>query len=185
MMTPRLRLLSLTPFLGLASIALQASQAQVAPAPPTGLSEVPPVTMGLWQTDTSSTVTGLENTPMANMAGMIGRPHTAQSCLTPDKWKNDIQGFNARQQHGCTLSNLHQDPHEISFDEVCQSGRGGTTNAHADIVIDNQQSAHGTVTMKVADAALPQPMNINVTMSSHYLGSDCGDVKPGEAKTIK
>jgi Protein of unknown function (DUF3617) len=185
MTIPRLRLLSVTPVFWIASLAVPASLAQVAPAPPAGLSEVPPVSMGLWQTDTSSTVTGLENTPMANMAGMIGRPHATQSCLTPDKWRSDIQGFNARQQHGCTLSNVHQDPHEISFDEVCQSSRGGTTTAHADILIDNQQSAHGTIVMKVADAALPQPMNINMTMTSHYLGADCGDVKPGEGKMLK
>lgn len=149
------------------------------------LSEVPPVTMGLWQTDTSSTVTGLENTPMAGMAAVLGRPHTTQSCLTPERWKNDIQGLNARQQHDCTLSNLHQDAHAITFDEVCQSPRGGTNNAHVDIVIDDQQHSHGTVSMKIADPALPQAMTMNMTMSSHYLGSDCGGVKPGEGKMVK
>lgn len=149
------------------------------------LSDTPPVSMGLWQTDTSSTVTGLENTPMAAMASAIGRPHSSQSCLTPEKWKNDIQGFNSRQQHNCTLSNLHQDSHEISFDEACQSARGGADNAHVDIIIEDQQHSHGTVVMKVADPALPQPMTINVTMSSHYLGSDCGGVKPGEGKVIR
>jgi hypothetical protein len=149
------------------------------------LSEVPPVSMGLWQTDTSSVVTGLENTPMAAMASALGRPHATQSCLTPEKWKNDIQGFNARQQHDCTLSNLHQDAHEIAFDEVCKSARGGNNNAHVDIVIEDQQHSHGTVLMKVADPALPQAMTINMTMSSHYLGSDCGGIKPGEGKMVK
>ena len=152
---------------------------------PNQLSETPPVSMGLWQTDTSSTVTGLENTPMAAMASAIGRPHSAQSCLTPEKWKSDIQGFNARQQHNCTLSNLHQDPQEISFDEACQSAHGGTNNAHVDIIIEDQQHSHGTVVMKVADPALPQPMTINMHMTSHYLGSDCGSVKPGEGKVVQ
>lgn len=152
---------------------------------PNQLSDTPPVSMGLWQTDTTSTVTGLENTPMAAMAGAMGQAHATQSCLTPEKWKNDIQGFNARQQHGCTLSNLHQDSHEISFDEVCQSTRGGTSNGHVDIIIEDQQHSHGTVVMKVANPALPQPMTINVTMTSHYVGSDCGDIKPGEGKMLK
>lgn len=149
------------------------------------LSETPPVTMGLWQTDTSSTVTGLENTPMAGMAAAIGRAHTTQSCLTPEKWKSDIQGFNARQQNGCTLSNLRQDSHEVSFDEVCQSPRGATNTAHVDILIDSPAHTHGTVAMKVADPALPQPMTINITMDSKYVGSDCGSVKPGEGKIVR
>ena len=148
------------------------------------LSEVPPVTMGLWETDTTSTVTGIENTPMAGMANFLGRPHTTQSCLTPEKWKSDIQGFNARQQQGCTLSNLQQTSHEISFDESCTSGHG-THTAHVDILIDNPEHSHGTVVMKVANPALPQPMTINVSMVAHYAGGSCGDVKPGEAKMIK
>ena len=115
------------------------------------LSETPPVTMGLWQTETNSTVTGVENTPMAGMAAAIGRAHVTQSCLTPEKWKSDIQGFNARQQHGCTLSNLHQDSHEVSFDEVCTSERGGTNNAHADILIDSAEHTHGTVVVKISN----------------------------------
>jgi hypothetical protein len=184
MITPHLRLFSATLALSSAAVALPAALAQVNPAPP-ALSEIPPVSMGLWQTDTSSTVTGLENTPMAGMAGMIGKPHSTQSCLTPDQWRRDIQGFNARQQHDCTLSNVHQDPHEVSFDETCQTGRGGTSTAHADIVIQDQQHAHGTVVVKVAAGELPQPMTINMTMASHYVGSDCGDVKPGEGKMVK
>ena len=163
---------------------LLAQFATAAPAQ-TQLSEMPPVSMGLWQTETTSTVTGLENTPMAGMASALGRPHTTQSCLTPEKWKSDIQGFNARQQHGCTLLNVHQDSHEVSFDQACQTGRGGTNNAHADILIDSSDHAHGTVVMKVVDPAFPQPMTINVSMVSHYLGSACGDIKPGEGNMIK
>lgn len=119
---------------------------------------------------------------MAGMASALGRAHVTQSCLTPEKWKSDIQGFNARQQHGCTLSNLHQDAHEISFDEACG---GGMNNAHVDILIDDAGHAHGTVLMKIVAPSLPQPVTVNMTMASHYLGSDCGDVKPGEGKMIK
>ena len=160
-------------------------QTQPAASSQTQLSEVPPVSMGLWQTETSSTVTGLENTPMAAMASAIGRAHTTQSCLTPEKWKNDIQGFNAKQQHGCTLSNVHQDSHEVSFDQVCTSGRGGTNTAHVDILIDSSERAHGTVVMKVSDPGLPQTMTINMSMVSSYVSPACGDVKPGEGKMIK
>ena len=178
MRTPSTMIRSLLPtiFITACSLAVHA-QGQ--------LSETPPVTMGLWQTETNSTVTGVENTPMAGIAAAMGRAHVTQSCLTLEKWKSDIQGFNARQQHGCTLSNLHQDSLEVSFDEVCTSERGGMNNAHADILIDSAEHTHGTVIMKVANPALPQPMTITVTMVSTYLGAACGDVKPGERQMIK
>ena len=58
-------------------------------------------------------------------------------------------------------------------------------NAHVDILIDGPEHAHGTVLMKIAMPNLPQPVTVNMTMVSHALGSDCGDVKPGEGKMIK
>ena len=149
------------------------------------LSETPPVSMGLWQTQSKSTVTGIENTPMANMAAAMGRSIVTQSCLTPDRWKSDIQGFNEKQKHGCTLSNLHQDSHEVSFDETCgANGSNGLNSSHVDIIIDSQEHAHGTVATKVSDPRLAQPMTITVNMVSQYLGSACGDVKPGEGKIV-
>jgi hypothetical protein len=170
--------------LSLAAIAL-AGVAQIA-VPPAGGAQIiqaPPVSMGLWQTETTSTVTGVENTPMAGMAAAMGRPHVTQSCLTPDKWKSDIQGFNAKQQHGCTMSNLQQGAQEISFDEVC--GQDGINKVHVDILIDSAEHAHGTVVMTVTVPNLPRPMTINTSMVTHYIGASCGDVKPGEGKMIK
>jgi uncharacterized protein DUF3617 len=146
------------------------------------LSEVPPVSMGLWQTETKGTVTGIENTPMAGMGAVLGRAHVSQSCLTTEGWKSDIQGMNARQHHGCNMSNLHQDAHEVTFDEACENGMN---NSHVDILIDGAEHAHGTIAMKINMPNLPQPVLVNVTMVSHYLGSDCGDVKPGQGKMIQ
>ena len=180
MRTPR-SFSSVRMWTALAVLAAPLVSAQT-PAPSTPLLETPPVSMGLWQTETTSTVSGVEGTPMAGMASALGRPHVMQSCLTPERWKSDIQGFNARQQHGCTLSNLHQDAHEVSFDEVCGPGANST---HVDILIDSTEHSHGTLVMKIANPALPQPITVNMTMVSQYLGSSCGDVKPGEGKMIK
>ena len=170
-------------FAGKWFMPLSLSLGAIAVAGVAQISEVPPVTMGLWQTETSSTVTGLENTPMAGMAAAIGA-HVSQSCLTPEKWKSDIQGFNAKQQHGCAMSNLQQSAKEISFDEVCSQG-SGVNKSHADILIDSAEHAHGTVVMTVTMPNLPQPMTINMSMISHYLGASCGDVQPGQGKMIK
>jgi Protein of unknown function (DUF3617) len=166
---------SLSRLLALSALALAVSAGAQ-------LSDVPPVNMGLWETQTSGTVSGVENTPMAGMASMFGRPHVTQSCLTQESWKNDIQGMNSRQQRGCTLSNIHQDAHEVSFDQACMNGMN---NAHVDILIDGHESAHGTIVMKISLPNMTQPMTVNVTMASHRLGSDCGDVKPGQGKMVQ
>jgi Protein of unknown function (DUF3617) len=152
---------------------------QTPPSP--GLSETPPVTMGLWQTETTSTVTGAEGTPMAAMASAMGRGHVVQSCLTSDRWKSDIQGFNAKQQRGCTLSNLHQDSHEVSFDQTC----GPSNSSHVDILIDSPEHTHGTVSVKMSNPGLPQPLTLTVNMVSQYEGPACGDVRPGEGRIVK
>lgn len=173
-------LLQTIPTVSLFTLALAVPLAGKAQTP--ALSETAPVNMGLWQTETSSTVTGVEGTPMAAMASAMGRARVVQSCLTPDRWKSDIQGFNARQQHGCTLSNVQQSSSEVSFDQVCAAYG---SSAHVDILIDSSEHTHGTVVVKISNPSLPQPMTMNVTMVSHRLGSDCGDVKPGEGKMVK
>jgi hypothetical protein len=146
----------------------------------------PPVKMGLWQTESTSTVTGLENTPMAAMAGRMGsgQTHKSQSCLTPETWRKGIQGINERQRNGCTMSNMEQNAHEVSFDQVCDSGGGSKHTAHVHILIDSDEHAHGTVVMKMEEPNFPQPVNINMNMTSQYLGSSCGDVKPGDGKVV-
>ena len=147
MKTPILQTRSISLLLSLAALAAPMTVAgQAAPAQ---LSEVPPVTMGLWQTETSSVVTGVENTPMAGMASALGRAHVTQSCLTPEKWKSDIQGLNARQQHGCTMSNLHQDAHEVSLDEACTSERGAVNNSHVDILIDSSEAVRCRICIRM------------------------------------
>ena len=150
------------------------------------LSETPPVKMGLWQTESNSTVTGTENTPMAAMAAkMAGQTRKSQSCLTPESWKEGIEGFNDKQRKGsCTLSNVQQDAHEVSFDQVCDSGGGSKNTTHMHMLIDSAEHAHGTLVMKMETPSFPQPITINVNLVSQYLGSSCGDVKPGEGKVI-
>jgi hypothetical protein len=154
----------------------------VAAAAMAQLSETPPVNMGLWQTEIHSTVTGVENTPMAAMASSMGRAMTTQSCLTPDRWKSDIEGMNDKR--GCTLSNVHQDSHEVSFDQTCEGRGNGMNSSHVDILIDSQEHAHGTIVTKFSDPRMPQPVTVTANMVSQYLGSACGDVKPGEGKIV-
>jgi Protein of unknown function (DUF3617) len=145
--------------------------------------EPPPIKMGLWQTESNGTVTGMENTPMGKaMSGQHGS--VTQGCLTPDTWKNSLQKMQSQnQQNDCKVSNFHQDSHSVSFDEVC-TGTRNNSNIHFNATFDDDEHMHGTVKMVMTAAALPQGMTMNMDLKSHYVSSSCGDVKPGEGKVI-
>ena len=168
----------MTPLLlSLATLAITAT-AQVADMPP-------PVKMGLWQTEVTSTMSGMENTPMAAMAAHNGRTHINQSCLTREKWKEDIQDLNQRQANReCTMTNVHQDAKSLSFDQNCNSG-GGKMTGHFKMEADDPEHMHGGGTMTMEMQGLPQPITVNTTIASHFMSSDCGSVKPGESKMIQ
>jgi Protein of unknown function (DUF3617). len=142
--------------------------------------ETPPIKMGFWQTETSTSMAGAENLP----EGQAGK-HTSvvQGCLTPETWKSEFQKIQNEQSGNCTATNAHQDSHSFSFDEICKSDAYNTT-AHLEAVFDNREHMHGTIKVNIAGPAFPQGITMNMTLTSHYLGADCGDVKPGEGKVI-
>ena len=144
--------------------------------------EAPPVKMGLWQTEASTTMPGMENMP----AGHGGGKHTtiSQGCLTPETWKSDFQRIQNPRDSSCKISNQHQDSHSLSFDETCTSDQYNTTS-HFEGLFDNDEHMHGSGKVQITGAAFPQGMTMNMTLTSHYLGASCGDVKPGEGKVIR
>jgi Protein of unknown function (DUF3617) len=144
--------------------------------------DTPPIKMGLWQTEVSTTMSGMENMPMNH-----GGQHTtvSQGCLTPDTWKSSMQKMQTDAQRAdCKVSNMHQDSSGLSFDESCSSARYNS-DIHFQAQFDNSENMHGSAKMKMTAQGLPQPMTMDMTMTSHYLSSECGDVKPGEAKILK
>ena len=144
--------------------------------------EPPPVKMGLWQTETSSAMTGMENSPMARAGG--GKHKTVtQGCLTPETWKSEFQKLHNEDDSDCKISNTHQDSYSLSFDRICTSERFNT-NAHIEAQFDDSEHMHGTGKVQISGAAIPQGMTMDISLSSHYLGASCGDVKPGEGKVI-
>ena len=140
--------------------------------------EPPPVKMGLWQTETNTTVAGMENTPMA------GKHSTAtQGCLTPDTWKSGLQKMNDPSSN-CKVTNTHQDSHSITFDETCSSDRYNS-DVHFEALIDSEERVRGTGKAHITAQGLPQPMTMDMSFTSRYLSASCGDVKPGEGKVIR
>ena len=146
--------------------------------------ETPPVKMGLWQTEVSTTFAGMPNMPAGHAMG--DHKTTTQSCWTPETWKNSLEKFNDRQHaENCTTSNMNQSAHSISFDESCTADRGYETKMHFEAQFDSSESMTGKGTVVITGQAMPQGMTMNMTMNSKFLSSSCGDVEPGKAKIIR
>src|SRR5579883_1352195 len=179
--------LALLAALALCTLAGAAAKAQDLPA-------TPPVKMGLWESTVTSTIGGLTIPPdVAARLQAMGRPvpgstpHTivTQSCMTKEEWAKSIENLNNNEAK-CTYTNRTFTSSKFSFDMSCASERGGVFSGHFEMLVDNDEHTHGTAHMK-SETSGPngQAMTVDTNLSSRYLGADCGDVKPGEAKTIK
>jgi hypothetical protein len=144
----------------------------------------PPIRMGLWQSEVTTAVSGAPDTPMGHAMGGAGRTTLTQGCLTPDSWTKEMQGMQHQRAADCTQANFEQDSHKITFDEVCSSQGGYSSNVHFEMLIDDPENGHGHADVKMSGPAFPQGMTMHMTMKTKYLSSDCGSVKPGEAKVI-
>lgn len=143
----------------------------------------PPVKMGLWQTEVTTSISGMENSPAgAHMGG--GRTQVTQSCMTADTWKKDLLKMR-QQQSECTMADMHMDAHGVAFSETCGDNHQYTTTVHFQATFDGDEHMHGTATAHTAGPALPQGMDMTMHMASHYLSASCGDIKPGAAKVIR
>lgn len=141
----------------------------------------PPIKMGLWQTESNTTLGGMPNSPMA---GAGNHSSVTQGCLTPDTWKNDFEKLNnPNPNSNCKVANVQQDSHSISADMVCNSQRYNST-VHFQGLIDDTEHVHGTGNMQVNVQGLQQAMTMQMSFTSKYVSADCGDVKPGEGKVI-
>lgn len=136
----------------------------------------PPIKMGLWQ----ATVT--VNAGM----GPAGATSTHQSCMTPESWKDSMAKMQSRQPNtNCTTSNMQQDSHKLSFDGACSMDQGFSVTYHVEMFLDSETAMHGTVAGKMSGPNFPQPMTMGSSISSKFISSDCGGIKPGESKTIR
>ena len=142
----------------------------------------PPMKMGLWQSDVTVQMSGMPN-------GVSVPPHavTSQFCMTPNTWQDSLRNLQNRRPNmpvNCTTSNVQQDGHHYSADVQCTAQQGFTTNVHVDMQFDSDESMHGTTTMNMSGPNAPPGMQMNSTVKSKFLNSDCGDVKPGQGKMV-
>ncbi|HEX4038501.1 MAG TPA: DUF3617 family protein [Acidobacteriaceae bacterium] len=172
-MKPRIAIKTMLPLLFCAAVA----GAQIDTMSP------PPVKMGLWQTTATMQMSGMPNMP-SGMPG--GKPSVTQSCMTADSWQKgltDMQQSVQRQKAQCTNVKLQHDGSKFTFDETCSTS-GYSTTVHVEWNVDDQENMHGNSNMQMSGANMPQGMTMQGTMSSKFLSSDCGGVKPGDTKTV-
>lgn len=153
----------------------------------------PPVKMGLWETTVTSQMSGFQLPPdvVARLKAMgrsaPGAPHTVvtQGCLTREEWQKSMEDMNRAGNKDCTTTNKDIQPRKFSVDISCKSQQG-TVTGHWEMQMIDDEHGHGSGHMK-SDSTGPngQAFSMDMTMDSHFLRSDCGDVKPGDAKIIK
>ena len=81
------------------------------------------------------------------------------------------------------MKNLKEDSSGMSADIDCKSDRGASTG-HIQMTYDSTEKVHGTVHMEMTSERNPQPIVIDMKLSSVYQGSDCKGVSPDSAKIV-
>lgn len=143
----------------------------------------PNIRTGLWQQKVTTTTTGMgEKAPETEVA---------QACMTPESLRKDLQQFTLGnnndpdgEQTKCSVSNLHQDAHRVSYDETCDLGAQYKSQIRFEIFFDSAERMHGMAAVTTSGPKMKN-MTMNIKIESHYLKSDCGDLQPGDDKTIE
>lgn len=156
-------------------------------------STAPPVKMGLWQTTSIVTMTGLQLPPdVAARLKAMGRPLpgaeprtvVTESCLTPDSWTKmtgDMQ-----QKQDCTFTSRHVTAKGMSTDMACRMKDSQThSTGHVEISFLSPEKMHGTTHIKAISASRPQPIEMNMDFESVYRGADCHGIAPGSGNPVR
>jgi hypothetical protein len=169
-----------------ATLSLLISLAGLAAAQdPTSNLTPPPIRMGLWQSSVTVDMSAMSGMPAGAPSGSM--THVNQSCMTPDTWKNAFHSMQQRQQQAqanCSTANVQQDAHQLTVDMDCSMQQGYSSNIHVQMFLDSDSAMHGHATVKMSGPSFPQGMSMSSAISSKFVSSDCGDVKPGESKPV-
>lgn len=127
----------------------------------------------------------------ANMAGRGGGPVPSSlvthACSTGQTSVNDLL-TQAQQKNGakCIVSNQTQTATNVSFDISCTM-QEGSASGHSSFTMTDSDHVSGTTHMTAnmsGGRGGGGSMTIDSTLTSHYLGSDCGDVKPNTSVVV-
>lgn len=161
-----------------------------------------PVKQGLWESQINTTmkmdlppemearIAAMPPERQAQVRAMMGgsKPlsNTSRSCLAKSTSVDNLLN-EAQQKNGmkCTFTNRTENSNSTSFDTSCVSPQG-TVSGHTEVRMEDENHATATSHMTAnftAPSGGSTHMTVESKMSSKYLGSDCGDVKPNSAVT--
>ncbi|HYK36336.1 DUF3617 domain-containing protein [Alloacidobacterium sp.] len=162
-----------------------------------------PFKTGLWESNFTSSVSGMQIPPdlQARLAQMPpdqrariqsmmgGGPQTSavRSCVTKDqfdKWNDSLA--NKEKNADCTNTNVSQTAQDRVVEVNCTSSNS-KTSGRVEMHFDSDEKGHGTVHMVRTELQGPQamkPVTIDMKFDTHFVSSDCGDIKPGEGRPV-
>jgi hypothetical protein len=160
-----------------------------------------PIKPGLWETTvngtTSMTLPAAQQAQIAalpaaqqamirsRMGGGSPTTITTRACAAQQTTLNDIMSQAQQKNTKCTLSNQTQTASSASFDVSCVSPQG-TASGHAQFQMADSDHVTGSMhlTVDASSNGGPMHMTIDNTVTSKYVGADCGTVKPGEGEVV-
>jgi len=168
---------------------LVAPVAMVAQAPAT-----PPVKVGLWQSTSTVTMSGIQIPPevVARLQAMgrpvPGGPHTTvlQSCLTAEKWQKMFGDMQQQRDQKCNLSNQQTSSVGMSADIACKSSDGrSSSTGHLEVTFVSTEKATGKAHMETTMASQPKPIVMDMNFESVFQGADCKGISPDSPQVVK
>ena len=145
---------------------------------------------GLWETTGTMKMTGvMQLTPQQiaqmqargiKVPGLDGQPIKMKSCMTKEAIEK-FGGSTPPRNSSCHLENIQKSSSGMKADMVCAGPNiFGSGNIQASRTDDNhtEEKAHFSGKDKSG-----RPVEFTEESTSTFLGSDCGDVKPGQFAT--
>ena len=153
---------------------------------------------GLWERTTTTTMEGAAVAPSIDLSKMPperrakmeemlaarndGKPRTAthRSCVTPEmlqKWDHFTQDDNEKSR--CERKVLEQSSSHFKMTTVCE---GGKSTGTFEFTAASPESVAGHMTMVTHGDSGDR--KVNITMTSRWLGADCGDLAPGKSARV-
>ncbi len=145
------------------------------------------VKLGLWETTSTTNMTGMPPVPPDMLAKLppeqrakfeemmkarAGAPTTHKYCLTKEKLEKDLS-FN-EERGKCTHEIVSSSSSGAEVKFHC-ADKDATTDGTAKFQAVNSENVKGTV--HATTTGNGHTMNVDLTLTSRYLGPSCGDVK--------
>jgi hypothetical protein len=111
----------------------------------------------------------------------MGIPVPGSPTTRTDKSCLDERSFDrlGEPDHGrsCHRENVQLSSQGLSADIVCDAD-GNKGHGHLDLVFDDAARFHGGLDMKGSARSMPGINGVAVRMQGHWIGAECGSVKP-------